>query len=224
VPKKNAFLFSATFSAFGMVILAGPAFAEGCLARPGSNAPQGRHWYYTLDRNTHRKCWILGSEGLKPRSRENLSDDAVPPRKPQMAFTSALNNVEVPAPVKVKPADSPSESPPPSQATAEKIYSTAGVSTRLPDVSTAAGLTGSEGGPASTDVTEEVASPLQERLQATQATFTGTDIGASLTVGEDNVPAKDRTPLRTVLILLAGTLLASGVARLAFKLSDRPPF
>jgi hypothetical protein len=35
--------------------------AEECLAGPNAQSPQGSHWYYRIDRATHRKCWYLGA-------------------------------------------------------------------------------------------------------------------------------------------------------------------
>jgi hypothetical protein len=33
---------------------------DDCLRGPNASAPQGKHWYYRLDRAAHRKCWYLG--------------------------------------------------------------------------------------------------------------------------------------------------------------------
>jgi hypothetical protein len=35
--------------------------AEECLTGPNAQSPQGSHWYYRIDRATHRKCWYLGA-------------------------------------------------------------------------------------------------------------------------------------------------------------------
>ena len=40
------------------------ARADDCLIAPNSSAPQGRHWYYHLDRSNQRKCWYLRAPGL----------------------------------------------------------------------------------------------------------------------------------------------------------------
>src|SRR5262252_2665714 len=48
-------------------ISAGPA-AE-CLAAPNAQSPQGQHWYYRLDRATHRKCWYLGAQHARGAER-----------------------------------------------------------------------------------------------------------------------------------------------------------
>jgi hypothetical protein len=36
------------------------ARAADCLAGPNAQSPPGRHWYYRIDRASHRKCWYLG--------------------------------------------------------------------------------------------------------------------------------------------------------------------
>jgi hypothetical protein len=66
--------------------LSTPGFAEPaaqsedtCLTKPGSTSPQGRHWYYRVERATGRHCWYLGAQGTKVRARES---DAAPARAP----------------------------------------------------------------------------------------------------------------------------------------------
>jgi hypothetical protein len=48
-----------------------------CLAKPNAVAPQGSHWYYRLDRATHRQCWYLAAAGarvLQPRPQNAASN------------------------------------------------------------------------------------------------------------------------------------------------------
>jgi hypothetical protein len=42
-----------------------------CLSRPNKAAPDGSHWWYRIDRSTHRRCWYLGPErtGVRKSSR-----------------------------------------------------------------------------------------------------------------------------------------------------------
>jgi len=61
-----------------------------CLAKPNAVAPQGTHWYYRLDRATHRQCWYLAAEGarvLQPRPRHAASN---PPRQAAPATVSQV--------------------------------------------------------------------------------------------------------------------------------------
>ncbi|MBV8755394.1 MAG: hypothetical protein JO328_21280 [Hyphomicrobiales bacterium] len=64
--------------------------AEDCLAGPNAQSPQGSHWYYRIDRATHRKCWYIGAQhahrAAHRRSAEradsapDASDEDVPAR------------------------------------------------------------------------------------------------------------------------------------------------
>jgi len=38
-----------------------------CRTGPGAPAPQGKHWYYRVDRTNNRHCWYLQSAGLQVR-------------------------------------------------------------------------------------------------------------------------------------------------------------
>jgi hypothetical protein len=52
-----------TLTAFG---LNGAVVAAGtCMEGPNLNAGQGLHWYYRVDRISHRKCWYVMETGLK---------------------------------------------------------------------------------------------------------------------------------------------------------------
>jgi hypothetical protein len=220
VLKSIAVFVSAVFaSGFTLVMLGGSSGAEAdrCMERPGSSAPAGRHWYYTLDHDTHRKCWVLAPEGLKPRSNHSFSDRVVPSRKAQIAFSSASSSIEGHDAVEAKPAK-------PTATQVEAHYEAAGLPQRPVEVPATMGSTGQGPVPVSDYLTEDIAMVLQEQSQTTKTTVADANIGAGpLTVGDANV-TKDGTPLRAVLMLFAGTLLASGVARLAFMLAGNTPF
>src|SRR5215472_3177157 len=57
--------------------------ADDCLSKPNTAAPQGSHWYYRLDRTTHRECWYLGPGGRKGPPQQSRSSQAwqAPPSK-----------------------------------------------------------------------------------------------------------------------------------------------
>ena len=42
--------------------------ASDCLVKPNSTAPEGRHWYYRIDRASKRRCWYLGEKGAPVRA------------------------------------------------------------------------------------------------------------------------------------------------------------
>lgn len=57
--------FAQQTAAPGQPPAAANAAADACQASPKGAAPQGKHWYYHLDRSSGRKCWYLGQAGLK---------------------------------------------------------------------------------------------------------------------------------------------------------------
>ena len=84
----------------------GPAHAaDDCIATPNASAPQGSHWYYHVDRETHRTCWYLGAQGQKvhraaakiatldestaPQAGEVAADHAAPPARIQPSVPQA---------------------------------------------------------------------------------------------------------------------------------------
>jgi hypothetical protein len=71
--NKNAKLASAMFVLAVAAVTLSTAFdraaraADGCLTEPNGETPQGKHWYYRIERNTGRHCWYLRGEDDKPR-------------------------------------------------------------------------------------------------------------------------------------------------------------
>lgn len=56
-----------------------PSAADDCLTKPNAPSPPGQHWFYHLDRATHRECWYLGVPGAKLRQR---TQQAASPDRP----------------------------------------------------------------------------------------------------------------------------------------------
>jgi hypothetical protein len=57
------------------------AGADTCLEKPNLQATEGGHWYYRVDRPTHRKCWYQAGSGTRVVS-------AAPRQVPQQAKPS----------------------------------------------------------------------------------------------------------------------------------------
>jgi hypothetical protein len=49
--------------------------ATKCIEAPVGAAPEGEHWYYRLDRGTHRKCWHVGAIGEEGAPRSIVESD-----------------------------------------------------------------------------------------------------------------------------------------------------
>ncbi len=77
---------------------AGTATPEECSTEPSSSAPQGTHWYYRVNRANNRRCWFLGSEGLKVRSpaREAVLRLSAPGAMPQQGNPSEPTQTRAP--------------------------------------------------------------------------------------------------------------------------------
>ena len=84
--------------------------ADDCLTKPNALAPQGSHWYYRIDRTTHRQCWFLGAEGafaarqdsLPVRPRASKMTAQTKPQAAAQTITADATN-EGPLPAKVAP-------------------------------------------------------------------------------------------------------------------------
>ena len=86
--------------------------ADECLASPKGTAPEGKHWYYRVDRKTKRHCWYVGALDRKAARR------AAVPKPPQLA--SAEERPARLAPAKLAPAaTAPAEPAPVATTSAE---------------------------------------------------------------------------------------------------------
>jgi hypothetical protein len=97
-----------------------PSAADDCLAKPNAPSPPGQHWYYRLDRATHRECWYLGVSGAKLHQRAPQAASSERPSAPK----------PVAQPVPQRPAAAPTTEP----ANNEIVPAEAGVA---PDATTA---------------------------------------------------------------------------------------
>ena len=66
--------------------------ADGCIARPTDPTHQGSHWYYHVDRVTHRKCWHQGAEGLMIH--QVGSSKATPPANPILQQSANIDRLQ----------------------------------------------------------------------------------------------------------------------------------
>lgn len=100
MPKR---LDSCVEATIAMLVMSMTAFggnqafaATDCLSEPGHQAPSGGHWYYRLDRVSHRKCWYLAQPVTA--TPPTLSQPATPqpdypPATSQPAFSSFFNSL-----------------------------------------------------------------------------------------------------------------------------------
>ena len=69
IPRRIAVLVTGiTIALAAVIVTVKPSHAaDDCLAGPNAATPQGSHWYYRVDRATHRNCWYLRPEGSEVR-------------------------------------------------------------------------------------------------------------------------------------------------------------
>ena len=60
------------------VPISAAARASDCHAEPQSDAPEGSHWYYRMDRAHHRKCWHLHVDQSDHPHAKPAASDAAP--------------------------------------------------------------------------------------------------------------------------------------------------
>jgi len=68
--------------------------AADCLSAPKDSTPQGKHWYYRVDRPTKRACWYLGEEGRSTSRNSTRTSSAQTPSEstaPDKAATQQTN-------------------------------------------------------------------------------------------------------------------------------------
>jgi hypothetical protein len=97
-------------SAIALAAPSDAAPAESCLAAPKGVAPQGRHWYYRIERSSQRKCWYLAEKGRRIAQR---AETRAAPAQSQADDEGDAT----PAPVAAAPAAPPMATAPPSPAT-----------------------------------------------------------------------------------------------------------
>ena len=77
---------------------------DECIAKPGSVAPQGSHWYFRVNRPDHRHCWYLGPEGASVRTPVRQAGSPMPPG-PIAPVASDVPAKTTPAAIKVSKSD-----------------------------------------------------------------------------------------------------------------------
>jgi hypothetical protein len=99
--------------------------ADECLTKPNTLAPQGSHWYYRIDRTTHRQCWFLGVERGKGQAYA-ARQDSVPVRPHPSKMTT---HAKPQAPASTITADAAGEGPLAAEAAAVKLQAPAQTTT-----------------------------------------------------------------------------------------------
>jgi hypothetical protein len=82
--RKTRFLPAIAAICLAAVCLTAQASrADDCLSKPNAPSPPGTHWYYHVDRATHRECWYLGAQGAPVRTQVRQAASPVRPPAPK---------------------------------------------------------------------------------------------------------------------------------------------
>jgi hypothetical protein len=123
--RMRGFLPAILTMFFGLMSLSDSrAVADDCLASPNAVSPPGTHWYYRVDRATHRQCWYLGAEGTKVRVQVRQASAPARPRSPKpseptVSTAPAQVTSSDTAPDEVLPTRNPAEPASPAKAVAD---------------------------------------------------------------------------------------------------------
>ena len=79
--------------------------ADDCITKPNAIAPPGSHWYYRVDRSSHRECWYLGPEGREVRTH------AHPDGSPARSHPSNTMSTQPQTPTPAEKAEAPGDGP-----------------------------------------------------------------------------------------------------------------
>jgi len=213
------------------------AAADNCLTSPKEKTPEGKHWYYRLERGTKRQCWYLRGEddkSARAAPREPSADEAAdatpaepaaPPPRPVVRKSIANAHAELPFAqqrVEREPAAAPeprtagtapapavqnSPFPNPPAASAPDASSST-VATRWPE---------SSGVSSTSTFRTAAAEPSAPPPEATPAATQPAPAPVALAVADSSM-AKQSASMQMLFLVMAGALTLAGIiASLMFR-------
>jgi hypothetical protein len=198
VPAVLATLLAVALSAgSGGVVSA----ADECRSKPGGVAPEGSHWYYRVDRKTHRHCWYLGAAGQAAVVRRAAAPKASPSPKPS--------------------ATRPSVGPATGDNGVKAVV--AGFSVRWPELPKSVVSVERVPAPASNSYSEERATAeAQDEMPLVWPILTAEDVAAAEAAAE--LPPEPPAGLRLLVAGVAAVLAmaAAMIIRAMFKIATAP--
>jgi hypothetical protein len=76
-----------------------------CRISPGPPAPQGKHWYYRVDRTYNRHCWYMEAAGIQIRSHRNVATSNPSQVASERIPASFPTNTDAATPLQLATAD-----------------------------------------------------------------------------------------------------------------------
>jgi len=195
--------------------------ADDCLSEPNGQTPQGKHWYYRIERGSGRHCWYVRGEDEPARA---AAPESTPTAKPV-----ARNNADLIAPRSIANARAewPTQQPATSQSDAAPgprvIPPATGVTSTVPSATTTqAPASGPWPNPAR--ATPSLGAPPETTVVAAdqQADVSTPPIPVPPPPGVAATPADRNTgSLQKLLLVAFGALLLSGlIGSAVFRLAS----
>jgi hypothetical protein len=214
------------------------AAADSCLTAPKDRTPEGKHWYYRLERGTRRQCWYLRGEddkSARAAPQEPSADEAAdatpaepaaPPPRPVVRKSVANAHAELtstqqrvaqepaaapePRSVGMAPAPVLQNSPFPNApaASAPDAASSSTVATRWPE---------SSGVSSTSTFRTAAAEPPAAAPEATPAATQPAPAPVALAAADSSM-TKQSASMQMLFLVMAGALTLAGIiASLIFR-------
>lgn len=202
-----------------------------CLAGPKGTPPGGGHWFYRIDRSSHRRCWFVGDEQQKPAHEKRAAVEEKPVHrksKPAMLRPIANARAEMQAsraaadPSSVPPTRVATAAPPTSDdsATADALLAIARatLARRWSDQADAGATTGPE-----PTITEKVDADTDAPSKATRDASPARDLtlAAVTRSPEANMSGSAKSVGMLMIVLGASLSLAGLIASAVFRFGQR---
>lgn len=200
-------VFAAFLVALAVTILPDDAAraANDCIAAPNSEAPQGSHWYYRIDRVKQRKCWYFRPQGQKVRNAEPQVKPAK--RLPAPVGAETAGDGRIPPTQVVQP---PQKAPPATTGSVRQQGSVEGTSFTMSRSSSSqpAGTIEQPGAAMSAPAAQD---QLQGRASTeTKVAHDTTQVRQPVTATTEMV-SSTTVPLSRMLLMFASALAAAGI-------------
>src|SRR6185437_5616662 len=185
----SALVLGVVAGAAAMIVPQGAArAADNCLTEPKGDTPQGKHWYFHIERGTGRHCWYLRGQDDKAAS-ANTSDapaEKQPPQRSEEATSRSIANAHAEiAPRVPLPDDASAPAAPraPAAAAAPSVWPS-------PQATTAAADSATTDAPAAAPTAEPspVASRWPQASSSTPPVAAASQPDASLMVADTTTP------------------------------------
>jgi hypothetical protein len=189
--------------------------ADACRSEPGDQTPEGKHWYYRIERPSNRQCWYLRDIGERPAQTglTQPSEQAVEPKAETRAAQRSVADAHAELPWPQTRVEQNAMGIPQRPQTVPTDAANA-ASAQRPNVlesTTRGSLMGSRWPDPGANSTASPQPATSNALADAQSDQAMTPAQAATPAAADAVPAKPTGTLPTLLMVVAGALALAGM-------------